>query len=175
MESGARANNIGIGASQFFRNLIQIRFSLSVRNARLEAAHCPDVLGRAIPQKVVPRLNLRLHAKRNPIVSGDDQFRSRKPRRSDADDCEGKAVDFHSSADDVRIRVKSALPKTMADDQNRMSTGLVIVGRSKKTAEQRLDTEHLEVISGGFVSPNADVVSCMNADAQGDEPIGGEV
>src|SRR5258708_11309022 len=107
------------------RNLVEIRFGLAASDPRLQATHGPDVRGVTGMEKVVARLDLQFHTHRNPIVGGDNQFRSAKMRRRHSDDSERIAVDFDLFSHGIRISRKAALPQTMADHHYRISTRLV--------------------------------------------------
>ena len=68
------------------------------------------------------------------------------PRRRDADDGEGRAIERQRLADDRRVASQAALPEAMADDHDRRRL-LVVFGR-EPAAERRLDAEQREVVAG---------------------------
>src|SRR5260370_128571 len=51
-------------------------------------------------------------------------------------------------ADDGRIAMETAFPSRVADDDDRVSARIGVVGRSQRVAQQRADSEHVEVIAG---------------------------
>ena len=60
---------------------------------------------------------------------------------ADPDDRERRPIQFEDGTDTPGIRVKSPLPKRMAQDDDRVSSGRDILVREKETAHMRADTE----------------------------------
>src|SRR5258708_15958363 len=106
-------------------------------------------------EPVVSRLDLEFHAHRNPIIGMHNQLRPGELCWRNANDGERIAVDFDLPSNYARIHREAALPKTVTDDHDGMSTGLIIFLGSEKTAQHRMNAEHLKIVTGGLIAPNA--------------------
>ncbi len=67
-------------------------------------------------------------------------------RRGDADDREGRAIERHRLADDVRRAAEAPLPETIADDHDRavLAASAHVVRLGEGAAENRRHAQHLE-------------------------------
>ncbi len=74
---------------------------------------------------------------------------------------------------DARIAGKVAVPVAITGNEHRMRSGDIVFGRCKETADLRLDTERLKVISGGFVAPDQEIFAGAQAEVDDVSPING--
>src|SRR5712671_1275979 len=98
--------------------------------------------------------DLRLHHHRHPDFRPIKHLGTVKAARGHAEHRIGESVDTNGPAGDIRITCKPALPGREADDCIRACAWLQIVFWMEETADYRLNTEHVEIVSGSQISPD---------------------
>src|SRR5260370_8279899 len=105
-------------------------------------------------EPVVSRLDLEFHAHRNPIIGMHNQLRPGELCWRNANDGERIAVDFDLPSNYARINREAALPKTVTDDHDGMSTGLIIFLGSEKTPQHGMIPQPLNTATVALTPPH---------------------
>src|SRR5215469_1609118 len=98
----------------------------------------------------------RIHRERHPEVERKSRFGSQELRRGDTDHRQFLAVHTNRLTDHLAVRMEMPSPESRADDGDRMlSRRLFLLFSPEEPAGSRSDTQHIEIISGYHLGPDA--------------------
>src|SRR5258708_35643626 len=75
-------------------------------------------------------------------------------RRCHTDDGVGMLVHLSNAADDAAVIRKMSVPIVVAKNDVRIAVGAMLIASMEETAEVRLKTQHIKVVSADYNDPN---------------------
>ena len=135
----------------------QIKGSLSVfgGNVTVQAPNGEKISDLAVIKPLPAGLNPFEHGRGHPQLGRVNNFGSFEPLGRNTDYLEGMVVEYYFLADKVWVTREAALPGAIADYNHRIGRLRPVLFRQKCAAFDRLHTQHIKIIAGNFVTPDA--------------------
>ena len=127
-QANTQSFQFGVLADYLSRDRVEFGFGLGAGYPRFQAAQSPEVPVAPLVEPGIARLDLRLHGNGHEEFRTEDEFGAEETARHHAKDGVVEPVELYGLAGDGGIGGETALPTVIAEDNDGMSAGLLIVG-----------------------------------------------
>src|ERR1051326_5067606 len=143
-------HSCGLRQQKLLKLGIDDGFGLGKAGTRLEPSHDVQPFGFVKllgfqRKKVASWIDFRLHAERDPNVGGNSNGLAVESLGGDSNNVETRIMNSQSTSEHIGIAGEPVLPETVADHGNGICVANLIDFSSKRSAEDRIYTQHRKV------------------------------
>ena len=164
--------HVGKLPSHLGRDGIQVSFCLGRRDLWLEPTDYPGIPGVPLVEPCIA-LDSRLHHHGHPDFGPVKELGTVEIRGGHAEHSVRQPVQPNRFANDRGVGSKPRPPSAIAEDGVRVAAGMAVFALVEKTAQDRVDTENIEIVACGEVSPYA-LRTGIGLHLHGSDPVSDE-